>query len=179
MSHRELFLKVPKQCGMTHTYVVVMVDRGNEETPGRRILPLDKKTEIILRRNERMRCAHCHTEYREEDIYCRQCGADLTETSTSVVPIQRQLPALLYNSPLPRNVAASVGALALGVGIELLRRGVLARLSKAPLPVESTLPMLGGLKDVLLPRNEKPAKRRKKGYQVEETVIYMRRVTHY
>ena len=123
-----------------------------------------------------MRCPNCHSEYVEEDVYCRQCGADLAVPSTSIVTTQTKLPAVLHNPQLPRGVAASVGAVALGVGIELLRRSLLARLTQPPRSVERSLPPLTGLKDILLPRNDKPLKRLKKGYEIEETVVYMRRV---
>ncbi len=123
-----------------------------------------------------MQCAHCRAEYNEDDVYCRQCGADLTVPSTSLVPIQSRLPAVLYNSPVPRGVAASVGAVALGVGIELLRRGMVAMLSRPSRTVEASLPALNSMKDILFPQKEKPVKRLKKGYEIEETVIYMRRV---
>lgn len=122
-----------------------------------------------------MLCPNCNASYLEDDTYCRHCGTDLTVPSTSLVPLQRNLPTILQNPLLPRGVAASVGALALGVGIELLRRSLLTRLTQPPRPVQNALPALSGLKDILLPRNEKPVKM-PKGYMVEETVVYMRRV---
>ncbi len=122
-----------------------------------------------------MQCPRCRSEYTVEDIYCRQCGAELTDTPTSIVPWQSFLPAVLYNSPLPRKVAASVGAVALGFGIELLRRGLLARMSRPVQAVEPALPVLDGIKDVLTPRNGKAIKP-PKGYEVQETIVYMRRV---
>jgi hypothetical protein len=122
-----------------------------------------------------MVCPKCHSAYEEEEMYCRFCGTDLTVPSTSIVPLQRNLPALFAHPQLPRSVAASVGAVALGVGLELLRRSLLARLSQPPRPVEEALPALSGLKDILFPRNDKPLKP-PKGYEIEETVVYMRRV---
>jgi hypothetical protein len=123
-----------------------------------------------------MQCPHCRADYKEADVYCRQCGADLTVPSTSLVPVQSGLPALLYNSPVPKRVAASVGAVALGVGIELLRRSMVALLAKPPRGVEQSLPALKGMKDILFPQPDKTVKRPKKGYEIEETVVYMRRV---
>ena len=123
-----------------------------------------------------MICPNCHATCEEEEMYCRYCGVDLAVTSASIVPIQRQLPALFSRSQLPRSVAASVGAVAVGVGLELLRRSILARLSQPSRPVEHALPVLSGLKDILLPQNDKPLKPVKKGYEIEETVVYMRRV---
>ncbi len=121
-----------------------------------------------------MRCPECHAEYNvEEDMYCRHCGADLAVVSTSVVPTQASLPALLYNSPVPRSVAAGVGALALGVGIEILRRNMIARLQ--PVRSRSALPALSGVKDLLFPQNEKSLKL-PRGYEIHETVVYMSRV---
>jgi hypothetical protein len=122
-----------------------------------------------------MICPNCHSTCEEEETYCRYCGADLTVTSVDIVPVQRNLPALFAHPQLPRSVAASVGAVALGVGLELLRRGVLARLSRPPRSVGSALPILNGLKDILMPQNNKPLKP-PRGYEIEETVVYMRRV---
>ena len=123
-----------------------------------------------------MQCNFCRAEYSNDDVFCHQCGADLTVPSTSLVPAQSGLPAILYNSPIPRKVAASVGAVALGVGIELARRGVVALLSKPSTTVDQPLPVWNGMKDILFPQKEKPAKRVKSGFEVEETVVYMRRV---
>lgn len=121
-----------------------------------------------------MYCPSCHAASVQEDIYCRHCGADLGKTSTSIVPVQSSLPALLSNSSVPRRVAAGVGALALGVGIELLRRNVLAR--KFPSrSVQHALPTGFGLKDAAFSRPDKTMKL-PKGYEIHETVIYMTRV---
>jgi hypothetical protein len=121
-----------------------------------------------------MRCPGCHAEAFREDIYCRHCGADLGETSQSIVPAQSGLPALLYNSPLPRRIAAGVGALALGVGVELLRRNVLARMFPSRTS-RRTLPAGPALKDVIFSRPDKTVKL-PKGYEVHETVVYMTRI---
>jgi hypothetical protein len=122
-----------------------------------------------------MRCPDCHSEYFAEDLNCRKCGADLMSSSTSIVSTKSNLPALLYNPQLPRRVAAGVGALALGVGIELVRRNVLARLSPTRSP-RPALPVLSSLKDAFFSPQQKVAKL-PKGYEVHETVIYMQRVT--
>ena len=123
-----------------------------------------------------MRCSNCHFEYTEGDTYCRSCGAELTESSKSLVPIQANLPAILQHPQLPRSVAAGVGALALGVGLELLRRNLLSRfVPAAPHVVEHGLSVLSSLKDLWQPRHERPLKP-PKGYEVHETIIYMRRV---
>ncbi len=123
-----------------------------------------------------MLCSNCHSEYAEGDTYCRSCGTELMETSKSIVPLQANLPAILQNAQLPRNVAAGVGALALGVGLELLRRNLLTRLTQsAPRSVEPALSALSSVRDILQPQNEKSLKL-PKGYEVHETVVYMRRV---
>jgi hypothetical protein len=123
-----------------------------------------------------MQCPDCHAAYVEEDLYCRQCGADLPlVTQTAIVSRHNNLPAVLYNPQIPRRVAAGVGALAVGVGIELLRRNLLARLTHSARPVEANLPALSGLREILQPQQEKSLKL-PKGYEVHETVVYMRRV---
>lgn len=123
-----------------------------------------------------MLCSNCRSEYTEGDTYCRSCGAALAESSKSIVPVQANLPVILQHAQLPRKVAAGVGALAVGVGLELLRRNLLSRLTQpAPRAVEQALPALSSLRDVLQPQHEKPLKP-PKGYEVHETVVYMRRV---
>ena len=123
-----------------------------------------------------MYCPECHYQYEEDDTYCRHCGEDLTLSSKSLVTTtQTRLPALQY-SQLQRKVAASVGAVALGVGIELLRRNLLARLTsatRASRSIEHSLPTLSGLKDAMRPdRTIKVPK----GYIIDETIVYTRRV---
>ena len=122
-----------------------------------------------------MRCSNCHAKSFQEDIYCRHCGADLVETSKSIVPAQSNLPALLYNSPLPRRVAAGVGALALGVGIELLRRNLLARMLPSRSVGGRALSAGFGLKDVVFPLPDKAVKL-PKGYEIHETFVSVTRV---
>jgi hypothetical protein len=93
------------------------------------------------------------------------------------VTTQNRVPTVLHNPQLPR-LAAGVGAVAVGVGIELLRRGLLARIMPPPKPrrpVSNTLPALNRLRDVLFPENDKTFKA-PKNYEIEETVIYMKRV---
>src|SRR5260370_17237574 len=91
-----------------------------------------------------MLCAKCCFGNEEGDSYCRRCGADLTVPSTSLVAIQNRTPSLLQNPQLPR-FAAGVGAVAVGVGIELLRRGLIARVMpprQPPQPISHTFPAL-------------------------------------
>lgn len=124
-----------------------------------------------------MRCPNCRAECYEEELYCPDCGADLSVTSKSIIPFQSNLPAVLHNPQLPKTVAAGVGALAFGVGVELLRRSLLTRLTQPSVrSLEPALPAINGLKDILFPRPEKSVKRPKKGYEIEETVVYMRRI---
>ena len=129
---------------------------------------------VVEKGSNIMQCPNCHTEYTEEDLYCRQCGADLVAAETGIVPRSSNLPAILYNPQLPRGVAAGVGALAVGVGIELLRRSLLARLTRPTHPVEA-LPTLGSIREILQPQSDRPQKL-PKGYEIHETVVYMRRV---
>jgi hypothetical protein len=124
-----------------------------------------------------MLCPKCRFGNLATDLYCRRCGSDLTLPSTSLVQVQNHTPTLLRHSQLPR-VAAGVGAVAVGVGIELVRRGLMARMMpvpKPPQPVSNSLPALNRLRDVLFPQNDKRFKL-PKNYEIEETVVYMRRV---
>jgi len=101
----------------------------------------------------------------------------LTLPSTSLVKVQNRTPTLLRHPQLPR-VAAGIGAVAVGVGIELVRRGLIARIMSAPKPpqpVSNSLPALNRLRDVLFPQNDKRFKL-PKNYEIEETVVFMRRV---
>jgi hypothetical protein len=121
-----------------------------------------------------MRCPNCRVESVEEDIYCRRCGRDLAETPMSIIPAQSSLPALLYKSPVPRRVVAGVGALALGVGIEILRRNILTRLFPAR-TIRRSLSVGPSLKDVAFSQPDK-AMKLPKGHEMYETVVYMTRV---
>lgn len=127
-----------------------------------------------------MQCPDCRAENLQEEMYCYRCGADLSVPSTSLVPVSKHLPSALHNPQLPR-FAAGVGAIAVGVGIELLRRGLLARMAKPSRALESAQPSLNALEDLLFPQNKiertnKKLSKRPKGYEVEETVVYLRRV---
>src|SRR6266567_6989698 len=103
------------------------------------------------RKEHSMLCPQCRANCLADDDFCRQCGANLTTSSRSLVPVTSNLPAVLQHPQLPR-VAAGVGALALGFGLELLRRNLLARL-QSPRSVASTLPVLTNMKDILSPQN--------------------------
>ena len=122
-----------------------------------------------------MQCPECHTTYTGEDSYCPVCGVELSVPSTSVVPVQQKLPSVLYNPQVPRGVAAGVGAVALGVGLELLRRNVLFRTKRPDQRLDDALPTLSGLRDLLFPKRDRSLKP-PRGYEVHETVIIMRRV---
>ena len=121
-----------------------------------------------------MHCPNCHAENLEDDPYCRQCGTDLAAPSRGLMTLPTRLPAVLHNPQIPR-VAAGVGAVAVGVGIELLRRSLITRMSKPSRAVSNTLPTLNRLKDVLFPQNEKNFKL-PKNYEIEETIVYMQRI---
>jgi hypothetical protein len=123
-----------------------------------------------------MNCPECHYQSEEDDTYCRSCGEELVHPSTSLVTtMQSRLPALQY-AQFPRKVVASVGAVALGVGIELLRRSLLTRLTSTAhtaRSIEHTLPSLSGLKDIAQANRTVKVP---KGYIIDETIVYTRRV---
>ena len=123
-----------------------------------------------------MLCPNCRANCSVDDQYCRQCGRDLTAPSTSLVTAHSNLPAVLNNPQLPR-VAAGVGALAFGFGLELLRRGLLARMTRSTSKASKLLPALapGSLRDLLSQPDNSPVKL-PKGYEVHETVVYMSRI---
>lgn len=123
-----------------------------------------------------MLCPKCRAACTTEDTFCRHCGAEIHAPSKSLVPIQSHLPTLLQSPQLPR-VAAGVGALAIGVGLELLRRNLLLRLTK-PAPTSakllSTVPS-HTIRELFSPDETKSSKL-PKGHEIHETVIYMSRV---
>jgi hypothetical protein len=123
-----------------------------------------------------MLCPNCRAGCMEDDIYCHHCGTDLTLSSKSLVPTQTRLPKLLQNSQLPR-VAASVGALALGVGLELLRRRFLARITRLPRSASSyvSVPTVDAMREIFSTERNQPLKL-PKGYEIHETAVYFKRV---
>ncbi len=123
-----------------------------------------------------MLCQNCCVENVEGETYCRECGTDLRASSKSLVMQQEKLPAVLYRSAVPRSVAAGVGALALGMGIELLRRNMLSHLRLRQVK-KSSLPAIAfnGMKDRLFSPPDKSVKL-PKGYELHETVVYISRV---
>jgi hypothetical protein len=128
-----------------------------------------------------MHCPDCNAKVGDDDLFCQKCGAELNPEATEerstglgLVPFQANLPALLYNSPVPRNVAAGVGALAVGVGIELLRRNLLGRLQKRG--VASALPALSEMKDLFSQQHNTRSNKLPRGYEVQESIYVVRRV---
>ena len=124
-----------------------------------------------------MLCPECRANCSVEDVFCRRCGADLTIPSTSLVPTTSHLPAVAQHPQLPR-LAAGVGALAVGFGLELLRRNLLARLEK---PVRSSSKALMpqtimGIKDAFSQQQQTKTMKMPRGYVIEETAIYINRV---
>ncbi len=126
-----------------------------------------------------MVCPVCGAPHGAAESYCRRCGADVTIPSTTIVPVQPALPAVPEQpnrmlTPVKASVKAGAGLVALGVGYELLRWGVKLWLRRPArtLTVMSALPALG---NVLNLRNGTTG-RLPRGYQITETVIYMKRV---
>lgn len=122
-----------------------------------------------------MRCPNCRSEYSAEDVYCRSCGADVAVPSTDLVVTPANLPAVIANSPISRSVAAGVGALVLGVGLEFLRRSVLARLTQSASRIDASLPLFSGVRETLLPQRRRwfqPVG----DYHIDEIVVYRRRI---
>lgn len=127
-----------------------------------------------------MLCPECQAENLEGEELCRECGSKLVIASTSLIPAHSHssfLP-ILRNPQLPR-LAAGVGAVVFGVGFELLRRNVTGRMTKAALrSAPKLLPSpqaIHGLKESLTPPQSKMP-RLPKGYEFEETTIYVSRV---
>ena len=123
-----------------------------------------------------MLCPNCRAESMADDVYCRHCGTDLTLPSKSLVPTQSNLPTILQNPQLPR-LAAGVGALAVGFGLELLRRSLVARMSRSSRSASNYLPALtfDTLRDIFSTPGDKSLNL-PKGYEIHETAIYLRRV---
>lgn len=123
-----------------------------------------------------MHCPSCRAGCAVEDTFCRRCGFDLVVPSKSLIPVQQRLPTVLQHPQLPR-VAAGMGALALGVGIELLRRGWLARLARPRHKAARALPTLASnaVRELFASSENKPVKL-PKGYAIHETIVYVSRV---
>ncbi len=123
-----------------------------------------------------MLCPNCRAGCMEDDIYCHRCGTDLTLSSKNLVPTQTRLPTRLQNSQLPR-LAASVGALALGFGLELLRRRFLARITRLPHSASNyvSVPTVDAMREIFSSERDQSLKL-PKGYEIHETAVYFKRV---
>jgi hypothetical protein len=130
------------------------------------------ETAEIAIQEETMLCPDCRVESAADDDFCRRCGADLHAPVRSLVVAQPRLPVVFTNPQLPR-VAAGVGAVVVGVGLELLRRGFLTRLITRGARSAKTMPSLSTGLD-LFGRSKAPQLR--KGYEIQETIIYVNRV---
>ncbi|HEY1349695.1 MAG TPA: hypothetical protein VGF67_08735 [Ktedonobacteraceae bacterium] len=121
-----------------------------------------------------MLCPSCRAGCAAEDTCCRRCGADLGVSSRSLVAVPSRLPMVLQRPQLPR-LAAGVGALAVGVGLELLRRNVLARFNRRT--SARFVPSLASTAvRELFARPQERSVKLPRGYEVRETTVYMTRV---
>jgi hypothetical protein len=129
-----------------------------------------------------MFCPNCQAECLEYDELCQACGNNLKVSSKSLVPAQSHssLPAILQHGQLAR-VAAGVGELAFGLGLGLLRRNIAGRAAKsASRALRSTpkllpSPVFDGPGESLFPLQARTPKL-PRGYEIEETAIYVSRV---
>ncbi|HEX6779599.1 MAG TPA: hypothetical protein VF099_15435 [Ktedonobacterales bacterium] len=123
-----------------------------------------------------MVCPVCGASCKAAESYCRRCGADVTIPSTTVVPAKPTLPAVPERASraLATSARAGAGIVALGVGYEVLRWGLKFWLRR-PARAVSTLSALPTLAN-LLNAHSGTEGRLRKGYQVTETMIYMKRV---
>ncbi|HZU68702.1 MAG TPA: zinc ribbon domain-containing protein [Ktedonobacteraceae bacterium] len=123
-----------------------------------------------------MLCPNCNANNSADDQFCHECGTELTRPSTSLVTTRSNLPAILSNPQLPR-VAAGVGAVAFGFGLELVRRSLLARMTRGSRKATKLLPALtpANLREILTQQDNRPVKL-PRGYEIHETVVYMSRV---
>ncbi len=123
-----------------------------------------------------MICPNCSAECMAGDIYCHRCGTDLTLSTKSLVPAQNHLPTLIQNSQVPR-IAVSVGAIALGVGLELLRRRLVPKVT--PLPQNASkyisAPTVDTIRE-MFSKQENQQLKLPKGYEIHETTVYFKRV---
>jgi len=121
-------------------------------------------------------CPNCNANNSAGEQFCHECGTELARPSTSLVTTRSNLPAILNNPQLPR-VAAGVGAVAFGFGLELVRRSLLARMTHSSRKATKLLPSLtaGNLREILTQQDNRAVKL-PRGYEVHETVVYMSRV---
>src|SRR5260370_26307943 len=96
--------------------------------------------------------------------------------SKSVAAAHSNLTTIMHHPQLPR-VAAGVGALAVGLGLELVRRSLLARLSRSSRSTSNYLaaPAFETLRDIFSTQGDKSLNV-PKGYEIHETAIYLKRV---
>ncbi len=123
-----------------------------------------------------MLCPNCSAGCMAGDIYCHSCGTDLTLSTKSLVPAQNHLPTLIQNSQLPR-FAVSVGAIALGVGLELLRRRLLTKVTPLPQTASKyiSVPTVDTIRE-MFSKQENQQLKLPKGYEIHETAVYFKRV---
>jgi len=123
-----------------------------------------------------MLCPNCRAGCMTDDMYCHRCGTNLTLPSKASCQCNQIFQRYCITRNLPR-LAVGVGALAVGVGLELLRRSLVARMTRLPRSTSSylSMPTFDVMRDVFSAQGDKALKLQR-GYEIHETAVYLRRV---
>lgn len=111
-----------------------------------------------------MRCPTCDYPCSATDNYCRRCGVLL---SASRLPVRRLNNLPVRWRPAPVALGSGLLALAVGTGLELLRRQVVRLLARSPSRLPSIPSSKAGSQDIGKHGDEAP-------YSLTETIILQR-----